>query len=32
LRVLVVYDVLVEYNAKREELREHLKNYGGVFR
>lgn len=32
LKVLVVYDVPVEYNAKREKLREHLKNYGGVFR
>lgn len=32
VRIIVIYDVPVEYDYKRSEIREYLKNYGGVFR
>jgi len=31
LRIIVVYDIPVEYDDYRRRLREHLKNYGGNF-
>lgn len=32
MKVIVVYDIPVEYDEHRRRLREYLKNYGGVFR
>jgi len=31
MKVVVVYDIPVEYNECRSKLREYLKNFGGVF-
>lgn len=32
MKVIVVYDIPIEYEEYRRRLREFLKNYGGVFR
>ena len=31
MKVIVVYDIPIEYNEYRDRLREYLKNFGGVF-